>query len=93
MTLRHYSVKRDKTAGWLELNISDGGSAPWRGVRLDSGLIGFQELAARAAKAAVNNGARLDQPSIANLTAIGISVASPAQTHVGQQPLPRHKAQ
>ncbi|MSO93477.1 MAG: hypothetical protein EXQ86_08790 [Rhodospirillales bacterium] len=87
MTLRHYSVTRDRSAGWLELRVSDGRSAPWHGMRVDSGLVGFQAIAAQAASAATSNGVRLDRPSTANLAALGISVASSAPSPVGDRPL------
>ena len=89
MTLRHYSVKREKSAGWMELNISDGRSAPWHGIRVDSGLIDFQAVATQAASAAASNGVPFDGPSAENLAALGISVASEASSPVRDRPLLR----
>lgn len=93
MTLRHYSVKRDRTSGWLELNLSDGRSAPWRSIRVDSGLVGFQKVAAQAAAAAASNGVRLDGASADNLTVLGISAAAPAVPLASDRPLLRRNAQ
>ena len=66
--LRYFSTRRDREKGWMQLRVYGGGSR----VRLDSALEGFAEVTASVAAAAVEGGAIIDEPTRANLRAIGI---------------------
>ena len=69
MKLAYYSTRRDRRDGWMQLELATGGSR----LRLDSRIDGFEELAARAARAAAARGLALDTATLANLDALGIA--------------------
>ena len=71
MTLAYYSTRRDRRDGWMQLELRAGGSR----LRLDSRIEGFDELVARAARAAAVRGLDLNAATIANLEALGIGVS------------------
>lgn len=69
LKLRHFSVPRaDRGSGWMELRLS----APGGRIRMESGLDGFQEIARKARDAARDRGIALDEPTRANLRALGL---------------------
>lgn len=70
--LRFFSLKRDRSEGWMELSLGDGRQS----LRLDSTLDGFKDIVARAAAAARANGVALSDSTQANLAALGIRAAS-----------------
>jgi hypothetical protein len=69
--LRFFSLKRDRSEGWMELSLGDGG----RSLRLDSTLDGFKDIVARAADSARANGLTLSDSTQANLASLGIRTA------------------
>ncbi len=71
LALRYFSVRRDREAGWLELQL---GSAR-QSLRFDSRIEGFSEIAQQAARAAADNQLALDSATISNLKALGIQPA------------------
>jgi hypothetical protein len=68
--LRFFSLKRDRSEGWMELSLGDGQQS----LRLDSTLDGFKDIAVRAAEAARANGVALSDSTKANLSGLGIRV-------------------
>jgi len=66
--LRFFSLKRDRSEGWMELSLGDG----HRSLRLDSTLDGFKDIVVRAAEAARANGVTFSHSTQANLAALGI---------------------
>jgi len=68
MKLAYYSTRRDKRAGWMQLELGAGGTR----VKLDSRIDGFDRLVWRAAEAAHLRGLALNDATSANLQALGI---------------------
>ncbi len=68
LKLSYYSTRRDRRDGWMQLELRAGRSR----LRLDSRIIGFEELVAWAAQAAIARGLELDAVTAANLQALGI---------------------
>lgn len=66
--LRFFSLKRDRSEGWMELSLGDGRQS----LRLDSTLDGFKDIVVRAAAAAHTNGVALSDSTQANMAALGI---------------------
>lgn len=66
--LRYFSLKRDRSEGWMELSLGDGQQS----LRLDSALDGFKDIVVRAADAARANGLALSETTQANLAALGV---------------------
>lgn len=66
--LRFFSLKRDRSEGWMELSLGNGGGR----LRLDSTLDGFKDIVVRAVAAARANGAVLSESTQINLAALGI---------------------
>jgi hypothetical protein len=75
MRLAYYSLRRDKTGGWMQLELRAGRTM----LRLDSRIEGFDVLVDRAARAAEARGLPLDAATAANLQAlsVGPSAAMP----------------
>lgn len=73
--LRFYSLKRDRSEGWMELSVGDGKKR----LRLDSTLDGFKEIAERAAQAARANGVGVSDNTQANFAALGIRLPAQGQ--------------
>ena len=69
--LRYYTTKRDRTGGWMQLNLSAGG----RRLSIESTLDGFVEVVRRSARAAEANGVALDAATCNNLVALGVMPA------------------
>jgi hypothetical protein len=70
MTLAYYSTRRDRSDGWMQLELRSGRKK----VRLDSRIEGFAELVARSAAAAKSRGLTLNAATLANLAALGVSL-------------------
>ena len=68
MKLTYYSTRRDRRSGWMQLELSAGGSR----VRLDSRIAGFDRLVRRAAEVAAARGIALNEATLDNLQALGI---------------------
>ena len=66
--LRYYSIRRDRTQGWMQLRL-DGPKGP---LSFDSNLNGFDDLVRRAAAAARAAGLKLNATTLDNLGALGI---------------------
>ena len=71
MRLTYYSTRRDRRAGWMQLELGSGGTK----LHLDSRLEGFNELVERAARAAASRGLALNEATVANLEALGVRAA------------------
>jgi hypothetical protein len=78
LALFYFCVRRDGVGGWMELKLASGRKS----MRLDSRMQGFEEVAARAARAASENGLRLDQATVTNLAALGIRISHTRDEHV-----------
>lgn len=72
LKLSHYSTRRDRSGGWLQLLLVGGGQR----LRIDSQVEDFIVLAARATQAARENQIPLDPATIANLEALGLAGTS-----------------
>ena len=70
MTLAYYSTRRDRRDGWMQLELRSG----WTRVRLDSRIEGFTDLVNEAARAARGRGLVLNAATLANLSALGVSL-------------------
>jgi hypothetical protein len=73
MKLTYYSTRRDRRSGWMQLELSAGGSR----VRLDSRIAGFDRLVLRAAEVAATRGVALNEATLDNLQALGIRLPEP----------------
>lgn len=73
--VRYYSTRRNRTGGWMNLQIrGDGGS-----ISVDSSIEGFESIAARAARSILDNRLDADSVTLANLAALGCETpAAPA---------------
>lgn len=69
LRLRFFSTNRTRESGWMELTLK----APDRTLRLDSTLIGFPDVAARATRAAAARGLELTPTTVSNLQAMGLA--------------------
>jgi len=80
--LRYYSTRRNRSGGWMTLKLTSGRAA----ISVDSNIDGFDAIAARAARAMVENRAVADDITLANLAALGLTTpvqampAGPAET-------------
>lgn len=73
MKLAYYSTRRDRKAGWMQLELAGGGTK----LGLDSRIDGFDRLVRSAAEAAFRRGLELNDTTLANLEALGVrSVAA-----------------
>jgi hypothetical protein len=68
LRLAYYSTRRDRRAGWMQLDLRAG---PER-LRLDSRIEGFDQLVRHAVVAATARGIELNEATAANLQALGI---------------------
>jgi len=68
MKLGYYSTRRDRRAGWMQLDLCAGRTR----VRLDSRLDGFDAVVRQAAAAAAACGLSLTPATVSNLQALGI---------------------
>lgn len=65
--LDHYATRRDRRGGWMSLRLSGGGR-----LTVESGLDGFERVAARVAEAARARGLRMSERTLGNFLALGI---------------------
>lgn len=72
LKLSHYSTRRDRSGGWLQLLLVGGGQR----LRVDSRLEDFIVVAARATQAARENRIMLDPATLSNLEALRLTAAS-----------------
>jgi hypothetical protein len=63
LRLDYYSTRRDQEEGWMQLKLR----GAHRTIRVDSGLIGFAELARAAVARARAAGVELGEPTLSNL--------------------------
>jgi hypothetical protein len=68
MRLAYYSTRRDRRAGWMQLELGSGRTK----LRLDSRLEGFTQLVERSARAAAARRLELNEATVANLEALGV---------------------
>lgn len=72
LTLSHYSTRRDRSGGWLQLRLQGADGS----VCVDSRLEGFDRFVARASAAARRNGLNLDPATTHNLQRLGLDPAA-----------------
>jgi hypothetical protein len=70
MKLTYYSTSRDRRSGWMQLELGAGGAR----VKLDSRIDGFDHLVWRAAEVAAARGIALNEATMANLQALGVTL-------------------
>jgi hypothetical protein len=73
LRLRYYSTRRNREGGWMTLTMRAGDVR----MAFESTLDGFDALARRAAKAGLHRNLTLDDPTRANLGALGIDGFAP----------------
>lgn len=73
LKLSYYSTRRDRRAGWMQLQLVAAGVK----VTLDSRIAGFDQVVRRAADAAAARGLGLSEATVANLEALGIKPRQP----------------
>jgi hypothetical protein len=66
VTLRHYSTRRDRGQGWMQLTLGGGG----RRISIDSNIGGFPELLARVLAEAHAAGVPVARHTLANAAAL-----------------------
>lgn len=66
--LSYYATRRDRQGGWMHMTLSGQGGT----IRVDSALEGFDEIARRVGRAAIQNGAELNDTTRANFAALDI---------------------
>lgn len=80
LKLRFFSTRRDRTSGWMELSLTDGGGT----LRLDSHLEGFESIVRAATKAAAARRLAISDTTRSNLASLGVDVAE--RTSGGEGP-------
>jgi len=78
LRLRYYAPRRNKGKGWMTLNLRGGGAK----LAIDSTLEGFDDIAARAARAARDRGLALNDTTLANLAALGLTTGEATQSGI-----------
>ena len=68
--LSYFSTWRDKSKGWMQLKLTGSEGT----LRIDSNLNGFDEVATVVAECAARNDALMNDVTIGNFEALGISV-------------------
>jgi len=68
LRLAYYSTRRDRTSGWMQLELGAGRTR----LRMDSRIDGFETVARRAALAAMARGLPFNDATATNLEALGI---------------------
>jgi hypothetical protein len=68
MKLGYYSTRRDRRAGWMQLDLRAGATR----IKLDSRIEGFDDLVRRAATVAAERRLDLSPATVSNLQALGI---------------------
>jgi hypothetical protein len=74
MKLAYYSTRRDRRAGWFQIELGTPGAR----VKIDSRIAGFDRVVQHAAEAAAVRGIALNEATVANLEALGIRVPETA---------------
>lgn len=69
MTLAYYTVKRDKSDGWMEITLKDAQTT----IKLDSRLENFGAVVIKAARVARERRIPLNQITLSNLKALNIT--------------------
>ncbi|MFM9844375.1 MAG: hypothetical protein ACKVOI_15550 [Dongiaceae bacterium] len=67
LRLRYYAMRRNKPGGWMALRLD----FPGQRIGIDSNIEGFEEIVARAARAARDRRLEMDDTTRANLAAMG----------------------
>jgi hypothetical protein len=70
LRLSYYSTRRDRKSGWMQLELSGGGTK----LSLDSRLGGFGEVVRRATEAATARHLYVSESTATNLEALGVRV-------------------
>jgi hypothetical protein len=78
LRLRWFAGRRNRAAGIMELALKGGG----RRIAVDSRIDGFETIAAAAARAAARRHLALDDATVANLAALGITLDPRGQSSV-----------
>lgn len=76
LRLRYYALRRNKPGGWMALRLD----FPGQRIGIDSNIEGFDEIVARAARAARDQRLEMDDTTRANLAAIGHATGAGLQT-------------
>lgn len=88
LKLRYYGVRRrqqrDGGSGFMQLTLVGGGAS----FRVESSIDGFEHIASRAARAARENGIRLDPTSAGNLLDLGIDADAEPAPSIAIRPPP-----
>jgi len=84
LRLRYFSTRRDRQQGWLTLQLGDGRHT----LTLESTLEPFEPLLRRALAAATANSLALDEATLDNLAALGLSLPASPQTEAAPPPTP-----
>jgi hypothetical protein len=69
MTLAYYTIKRDKSDGWMEITLKDAKAT----IKLDSRLENFGAIVVKAARVARARRIPLNQITLSNLKALNIT--------------------
>ena len=72
LRLDYYAIRREPQGGWMQLKIG----GPRRGIRVDSTIDGFEQVAAAVASIVPTYAIPLTDTVVANFDALGISVAA-----------------
>ncbi|MFT6579912.1 MAG: hypothetical protein ACJAU6_000335 [Alphaproteobacteria bacterium] len=70
VVLKYYSTQRDKNEGWMHLSLFNGKQK----LTVESTLSGFDDVVGPALQAGFKNDAAMDETTLENITALGISV-------------------
>lgn len=68
--LSYYATRRDRQGGWMHMTLSGQGGS----IRIDSALDGFDGIARRAGRAALENRAEISDTTRANFAALDIAL-------------------
>jgi hypothetical protein len=92
VSLRYYSTRRDRTAGWMQLSLkARPGTGRWsRKLNIDSDIDGFAEIVRRAMAMAARHGVPLSPATLTNLESLGVPAPEGLRTQDdGAAVLPR----
>jgi hypothetical protein len=78
LRLRWFAARRNRAGGTMELMLKGGG----RRITIDSRIDAFETIAAAAARAAAVHRLALDDATVANLAALGITPGASGQSSV-----------
>ncbi len=77
--LSYFSTRRDRSNGWMQLNLR----GPSARLSIDSNLDGFDDVCARAFRAAADNDVELSSATLRNLAELGLVSALSANPQPG----------